>query len=160
MHQPESRRNLPLRATLRGCRPITLPVNQTIERTPATDARLRHGYPYFLLYLNDIRECVEGGCSVRSVWRAYAQRESAPFPGSYSAFLRYCRKHGLARGQGLPNSGEGARLDNGGSLSRPQGLSPSTDTRASQPAGSILGRSKLYPPPLERPPTYVPTLED
>jgi hypothetical protein len=66
------------------------------KRTIPGDPRLRHAYPYFRMHLEEIAACVEGGCSVRSVWRAYATRTPEPFPGSYSSFLRYCTDHGLA----------------------------------------------------------------
>ena len=61
------------------------------------DPRLRYAYPYFRMHLEEIRACIECGCSVRSVWCAYATRAADPFPGSYSSFLRYCGDHGLGR---------------------------------------------------------------
>ena len=66
------------------------------KRTIQGDPRLRHAYPYFRMHLEEIAACVEGGCSVKSVWRSYATRTPEPFPGSYSSFLRYCTDHGLA----------------------------------------------------------------
>ncbi|MDH3726084.1 MAG: hypothetical protein OER77_01005, partial [Myxococcales bacterium] len=61
------------------------------------DPRLVHAYPYFRVHLEEIGACIECGCSVRSVWQAYATRAAHPFPGSYSSFLRYCNAHALGR---------------------------------------------------------------
>jgi len=122
------------------------------------DPRLVHAYPYFRVHLEEIRACIECGCSVRSVWRAYATRAAHPFPGSYSSFLRYCNAHALGRrrakegtqsdlhrrGQGLPSQRPNETPSKRGPL------------RGPKPVGSVLGRLKLYPPPLDRPPGFTP----
>ena len=36
------------------------------------DPRVHYAYPYFRVHLEEIRACIECGCFVRSVWRAYA----------------------------------------------------------------------------------------
>ena len=131
--------------------------NEDKQRIQA-DPRLRHAYPYFRMHLDEIRACIECGCSMRSVWRAYATRAAHPFPGSYSSFLRYCNGHALRRrrakegtqsdlhrrGQALP-----AQLPN----ETPSKRGP---LRGPKPVGSVLGRLKLYPPPLDRPPGFTP----
>ena len=127
---------------------------QTIQGDP----RLRHAYPYFRMHLEEIRACIECGCSVRSVWRAYATRTPDPFPGSYSSFLRYCAGQGLGprrakgdtqvdlhrRGRALPSQRPGETPPKRGPL------------RGPKPVGSVLGRLNMFPPPLERPPGPTP----
>ena len=112
------------------------------KQTSESDVRLQHAYAYFLLHFKEIAACVQGGCSVKSVWRGYVSRASKPFPGSYSAFLRYCRKHNLARGDA-----------NG--PARP----PSDSTAVGAPAATVL-QPKRYPPPRTRPPGIIPNAED
>jgi hypothetical protein len=122
------------------------------------DPRLLRPYPHFRMHLEQIRACIECGCSVRSVWRAYAAQAPHPFPGSYSSFLRYCSDHALGprrakgntpadlhrRGQALP-------------AQRPtEAPSKRGPLRGPKPVGSVLGRSKLFPPPLDRPPGPTP----
>ena len=122
------------------------------------DPRLRHAYPYFRVHLEEIRACIECGCSVRSVWRAYATRALHPFPGSYSSFLRYCSKHAL--GPRRAKEGTHAGLHGGGQglpAQRPKETpSKRGPLRGPKPVGSVLGRLKLYPPPLDRPPGFTP----
>jgi hypothetical protein len=107
------------------------------EKTSQGDPRLWHAYPYFRMHLEEITACVEGGCSVKSVWRAYATRSSKPFPGSYSSFLRYCRKHCRAVASVEPKAVKAPEQ-------KPSGV------------GSVLGHSKRFPPPLKRPPGLTP----
>jgi len=98
-------------------------VESVDKQTIQVDPRIRHAYPYFRMHLEEIRACIEGGCSVKSVWRAYATRSSKPFPGSYSSFLRYCRKHCQAVASVEPKPVKAAER-------RPSGV------------GSVLGHSK------------------
>gem|GEM_PF-7135419 len=127
------------------------------DKLPIKDPRLRYAYPYFRMHLDEIATCVKGGCSVKSVWRAYATRAPDPFPGSYSSFLRYCIEHRLVarRAQG----GTGADTHRAGAASpasRPDRLPENTGPlRGPKPVGSVLGRLNLYPPPLERPPGTI-----
>jgi hypothetical protein len=107
------------------------------ENTTQGDPRLWHAYPYFRMHLEEITACVDGGCSVKSVWRAYATRSSKPFPGSYSSFLRYCRKHCRAVASVEPKPVKAPEQ-------KPSGV------------GSVLGQGKRYPPPLKRPPGLTP----
>ncbi len=114
-------------------------------------------YPYFLLRLEDIEAWLKAGFSVRSVWRIYCEK-SVPFPGSYRSFLRYCNAHALGRrrakegtqselhrrGQALPTQRPNETPSKRGPL------------RGPKPVGSVLGRLKLYPPPLDRPPGFTP----
>jgi len=132
--------------------------NQPID----VDPRLLRPYPHFRMHLEQIRACIECGCSVRSVWRAYAARAPHPFPGSYSSFLRYCSNHALGarrakgdtetdlhrRGRALP-------------AQRPDETPPKRGAlRGPKPVGSVLGRSNLFPPPLDRPPGFTPEQMD
>ncbi|MGB8331561.1 MAG: TraK family protein [Polyangiales bacterium] len=114
-------------------------------------------YPYFLLRLEDIEAWLEAGYSVKSVWRIYSEK-SVPFPGSYRSFLRYCNAHALGsrrakegtqsglhgRGQPLPSQRPNETPSKRGPL------------RGPKPVGSVLGRSNLFPPPLDRPPGFTP----
>jgi hypothetical protein len=97
-------------------------------------------YPAFLLHLKEITAWLRSGCSVKSVWRAYARRGA--FPGSYRSFLRYCRKHdlGYAEQQPEPPSSGGPT----------QSASPSP----------VMPQPKRYPPPRTKPPGIVPDMED
>ncbi len=105
--------------------------------TAPEDLRYRYAYPYFVIHLEEITAWLRGGCSAKSVWRAYAQRSTPAFPGSYSSFLRYCRKHGLHRPL------------------EPQAPRKAT-TRGTPRAGSALvSGNRRYPPPLERTPGLV-----
>jgi hypothetical protein len=93
-------------------------------------------YPYFLERLEEIDAWLKAGFSVRSVWQIYSE-EPVPFPGSYRSFLRYCRKH----------------------CQTVTALGPKAAKAPEQKAGrvgSVLGQSKRYPPPLDRPPGLVP----
>jgi hypothetical protein len=123
------------------------------------DPRLRHAYPYFRMHLEEIRACIECGCSMRSVWRAYATRAAHPFPGSYSSFLRYCDAHALGRRRAK----EGTQSDlhrRGQALpaQRPNETpSKRGPLRGPKPVGSVLGPlKKVYPPPRGRPPGLTP----
>jgi hypothetical protein len=107
------------------------------KRTIQGDPRLRHAYPYFRIHLEEIAACVEGGCSVKSVWRSYTTRTPEPFPGSYSSFLRYCRKHCESVTAVEPQPVKAREQ-------KPSGV------------GSALGHSKRYPPPRKRPPGLTP----
>jgi hypothetical protein len=123
------------------------------------DPRLRHAYPYFRMHLDEIAACVKGGCSVKSVWRAYATRAHDSFPGSYSSFLRYCIDHALVR-RGA-KGGTDASVQRGAVASpaqRPATIPQNSGAlRGPRPVGSVLGRLNLYPPPLERPPGFIPS---
>jgi len=123
------------------------------------DPRVLYAYPYFRIHLEEIRTCIECGCSVRSVWRAYATRAAHPFPGSYSSFLRYCNAHALGRRRAK----EGTQSDlhrRGQALpaQRPNETpSKRGPLRGPKPVGSVLGPlKKVYPPPLGRPPGLTP----
>jgi len=108
------------------------------KKTIQGDPRLRHAYPYFRMRLEEITACIEGGCSVKSVWRAYATRTPEPFPGSYSSFLRYCRKH----------------CQTVAAAERPK-AARAPEQKPGR-AVSVLGQTKRYPPPLDRPPGLTP----
>ncbi|MBW2160499.1 MAG: hypothetical protein JRH14_11165 [Deltaproteobacteria bacterium] len=107
------------------------------KRTIQGDPRLRHAYPYFRIHLEEIAACVEGGCSVKSVWRSYTTRTPEPFPGSYSSFLRYCRKHCQTVAAVEPKAAKAPAEKPGRAV-------------------SVLGQGKRYPPPLDRPPGLTP----
>ena len=132
------------------------------KQTGESDVRLQHAYAYFLLHLKEIAACVEGGCSVKSVWRSYATRTPEPFPGSYSSFLRYCTDHGLAPRRA--NAGTDTAANRRGLASpaeRPDRTPPKTGAlRGPKPVGSVLGRLNMFPPPLERPPGFIPSEEE
>jgi hypothetical protein len=119
-------------------------------------------YPAFRVHLKEIAAWLQTGCSMKSVWRAYAARGA--FPGSYRTFLRYCRDHGLAarrkKGGGEdPANGEGmASLAEHRDATSPIKTIEAAKSRSL--VGSALGRLNLYPPPLERPRAFVPTEED
>jgi hypothetical protein len=131
------------------------PPEQTIS--PEADP-----YPAFRVHLKEITAWLESGCSMKSVWRAYAARGA--FPGSYRTFLRYCQNHGLAprpkkrtvddlrNGQAAPSVDE-----RGGATSSNKTIE---DENSRRPVGSALGRLNLFPPPLERPRQFIPTEED
>lgn len=110
--------------------------------TAPNDLRYRYAYPYFMLHLEEIRTWLEGGCSAKAVWRSYAQRSTSAFPGSYSSFLRYCRKHGLRRP---------------GELQLPR-KAPVPNTQ--RPVSALVSGSSRYPPPLERPAGAITFSED
>jgi len=97
---------------------------------------------------------------MKSVWRAYAERGA--FPGSYRTFLRYCSDHGLAPRRS--NEGGEDAANGSGVVSpaqRPDGSVPKTGPlRGPKPVGSVLGRLNMFPPPLERPPGFIPPEED
>ena len=117
-------------------------------------------YPAFLVHLQEITAWLQSGCSMKSVWRAYAERGA--FPGSYRTFLRYCSDHGLAPRRS--NEGGEDAAKSSGAVSpaqRPDGSVPKTGPlRGPKPVGSVLGRLNMFPPPLERPPGFIPTEED
>ena len=132
------------------------------ERSNLAGRRLRKAaekmpYPYFLLRLEEIEAWLKAGYSVKGVWRFYCEK-SVPFPGSYRSFLRYCNAHALGRrrakestqsdlhrrGQALPTQRPNETPSRRGPL------------RGPKPVGSVLGRLKLYPPPLDRPPGLTP----
>ena len=123
------------------------------------DPRLRYAYPYFRMHLEEIRACIECGCSVRSVWCAYATRPADPFPGSYSSFLRYCGDHGLG-----PRRAKGGTQVDPHDRGRASPAQRPNETpskrgrlRGPKPLGvSVLGRSNRFPPPLDRPPGFTP----
>ncbi|MFZ1866503.1 MAG: hypothetical protein WAU39_19950 [Polyangiales bacterium] len=126
------------------------------------DPRLRHAYPYFRMHLDEIAACVKGGCSVKSVWRAYAMRAPDPFPGSYSSFLRYCTEHALVprRTKGGTDGAIPHRVV-ASPVQRPDTVpQKSGPLRGPKPVGSVLGRLNLFPPPLERPPGFIPSVEE
>jgi hypothetical protein len=149
------------RATFRGAKPIIRVMDER-DRSDLT-GRLRKAaekmpYPYFLLRLEDIEAWLKAGYSVKGVWRFYCEK-SVPFPGSYRSFLRYCNAHALGprrakegtqselhrRGDGLPAQ----RPNETPSQQRP--------LRGPKPLGvSVLGRSNRFPPPLDRPPGFIP----
>ena len=123
------------------------------------DPRLRYAYPYFRMHLEEIRACIECGCSVRSVWCAYATRPADPFPGSYSSFLRYCGDHGL----GPRRAKGGTQVDphdrgRASPAQRPNETpSKQGPLRGPKPLASGLGPlRKTYPPPRDRPPGLTP----
>ena len=115
-------------------------------------------YPYFLLWLEDIEAWLKAGYSVKGVWRMYCEK-SAPFPGSYRSFLRYCNAHAL----GPRRAKEGRHLD----LHRRRQALPAQrpdetpskrePLRVPKPLTSGLGPlRKVYPPPRDRPPGLTP----
>ena len=119
-------------------------------------------YPAFRVHLKEITAWLESGCSMKSVWRAYAARGA--FPGSYRTFLRYCQNHALAprrkkTGAEDPAIGEAAPspAERDGATSPTKSIE---DGKSRRPVGSALGRLNLFPPPLERPRQFVPTEED
>jgi hypothetical protein len=112
------------------------------DGTAPEDLRHRYAYPYFRLHLDEIRTWLEGGCSAKAVWRSYANRSTTPFPGSYSSFLRYCRKHGL--------------LYNG----EPQAPRKVPGRKTERPMSALASGPKHYPPPLDRPPGIISFSED
>ena len=121
------------------------------------DPRLLHAYPYFRMHLEEIRACIECGCSVRSVWRAYATRTTDPFPGSYSSFLRYCGDHGLGPRRAKVDTQVDLHRRSRALPARPDETPPKRGTlRGPKPVGSVLGRLNLFPPPLDRPPGFTP----
>ena len=126
------------------------------------DPRTQKAYAYFRVHFSEIAAWIEGGCSVRSVWRAYAERASQPFPGSYSTFLRYCNEHGLAPRRPKEGAKDAAHSPGVASPPQPRDKIPSENAplRGPKPVGSVLGRLNLYPPPLERPPGFIPSEED
>jgi hypothetical protein len=95
-------------------------------------------YPYFVERLEEIKAWLKAGFSVRSVWQTYSA-EPIPFPGSYRSFLRYCRKHGSAVAAVQPKHAVKA------------------SARTAAQGGSVLGQSRRYPLPLDRPPGIVPS---
>jgi len=115
-------------------------------------------YPYFLERLEEIDAWLKAGFSVRSVWRIYSEK-SVPFPGSYRSFFRYCNAHALGpcrakegtqsdlhgRGQALPAQRPNETPSKRGPLRGPKPLGV-----------SVLGRSNRFPPPLDRPPRFIP----
>jgi len=110
------------------------------------DPRVHYAYPYFRVHLEEIRACIECGCSVRSVWQAYATRAAHPFPGSYSSFLRYCNAHALGRRRAK----EGTQRPN----KTPSKQGP---LKGPKPLASGFGPlRKIYPPPRDRPPGLTP----
>ena len=135
-----------------------MPAKREDKQLIQADPRLVHAYPYFRVHLEEIRACIECGCSVRSVWRAYVVRAAHPFPGSYSSFLRYCNAHALGRHRA--KEGTQADLLRRGQAfpAQPPNETPSKrgPLRGPKPVGSVLGRLKLYPPPLDRPPGFTP----
>ena len=132
--------------------------NKTIQGDP----RLRYAYPYFRMHLEEIRACIECGCSVKSVWQAYATRASEPFPGSYSSFLRYCGDHGFGRRRAKGDTRANLhRRAEASPAQRPDETPPKRGAlRGPKPVGSVLKRLNLYPPPLERPPGFIPSADE
>ena len=132
--------------------------NHSVQRQQAAGT---DPYPFFLLHLEEIKAWLEAGFLIKAVWRKYAERPR-PFPGNYRTFLRYCREHGLKtkkRGRGRQTRTKSPDL--GSPAQRRDGSLPkSGPLRGPKPVGSVLGRLKLYPPPLERPPGFIPTEED
>ena len=136
------------------------------EAKPATekDPRTLKAYAYFRVHLSEIAAWIEGGCSVRSVWRAYAERASQPFPGSYSSFLRYCHDHRLAprrsnergkdaaksSGVAPPPQRPDAVVPKRGPLRGPKSVASANSARP----------SKIYPAPASRPREFIPSEED
>jgi hypothetical protein len=94
-------------------------------------------YPYFLERLEDIEAWLKAGFSVRAVFQVYSG-QPVPFPGSYRSFLRYCRKHGSTTMAVEPRAVQ-------------------APPRKPGRAVSVLGQSRRYPPPLDRPPGMLPS---
>jgi len=118
------------------------------------------GYPAFVVHLEQITAWLQAGWSMKSIWQAYAAR--GVFPASYRTFLRYCNDHGLAprRPKGAVENAVNGR-DLASPAERPDGSVPKSEPlRGPKPVGSVLGRLNLYPPPLERPPGFIPPEED
>jgi hypothetical protein len=112
------------------------------DGTTPEDLRQRYAYPYFRLHVEEIRTWFEGGCTAKAVWRSYTNRPAAPFPGSYSSFLRYCRKHGL----------------HPASASRPTRTAPAR--KAERPPSALASGAKRYPAPPDRHPGIISFSED
>jgi hypothetical protein len=100
------------------------------------EAAEKEPYPYFLERLEEIDAWLKAGFSVRAVFQVYLA-EPVPFPGSYRSFLRYCRKHGQTVAAVEPKA-------------------PKASEHKPGRAVSVLGQSKRYPPPLDRPPGLTP----
>jgi len=132
--------------------------NDSVQRQQAAGTE---PYPFFLLHLEEIKAWLEAGFPIKTVWRTYAKQPRA-FPGNYRTFLRYCRQHGLKtkkRGRGRQTSTKSADL--GSPAPRRDGSVPKAGPlRGPKPVGSVLGRLNVYPPPLERPPGFIPSGED
>ena len=97
-------------------------------------------YPYFVERLEEIKAWLKAGFSVMAVFEFYSE-EPVPFPGSYRSFLRYCRKH----------ASTAAAIE-------PKVVKAPVQKPAR--AVSVLGQSKRYPPPLDRPPGILPSQLD
>jgi len=117
-------------------------------------------YPAFVVHLGQITAWLQAGWSMKSIWQAYAA--CGAFPASYRTFLRYCNEHGLAprRPTGAGENGVNGR-DVASPAERADRIPPNNAAlRGPKPVGSVLGRLNLYPPPLERPPGFIPSEED
>jgi len=132
--------------------------NHSVRRQQAAGTE---PYPFFLLHLEEIEAWLEAGFPIKAVWRTYAKQPKA-FPGNYRTFLRYCRQHGLKtkkRGRGRQTGTKSPDFESpaprsDGSVQKRGPL------RGPKPVGSVLGRLNMFPPPLERPPGFIPPEED
>lgn len=132
--------------------------NDIVERQHAAKSK---PYPFFVLHLEEIKAWLQAGFPIKTVWQTYAKHPTS-FPGSYRTFLRYCRDHGLVKKRRGRVRQTRTKSDNLGSpAQRPDEIAPKSGAlRGPTPVGSVLGRLNLYPPPLERPPGFIPSEED